>query len=62
MVDRGGHILPTRMFVTDRIRGTSTEVRFTDLEVDPPIDETVFTLAALEQQRKLPGTAREPGR
>jgi hypothetical protein len=54
MVTQGGHVLPTRMTVHNFVRGTSTEVTFEDLKVNPPIDESVFSLVTLEQERKLP--------
>jgi hypothetical protein len=54
MVRQDEHVIPTRLTVYNRIRGTSTEVRFDDLRINPPIDEHVFTVTALELQRKLP--------
>ncbi len=54
MVERQGHVLPTRMTVHNHVRGTWTEVVFNDLVVNPPIDDRVFSLGALEQERPLP--------
>jgi hypothetical protein len=54
MIERDGHVLPTRLYVENRIRGTTTEVLFNELEINPPIDDRVFSVATLEQQRKLP--------
>jgi hypothetical protein len=54
MVEQDGHVLPTRLYVENRARGTTTEVLFHDLEINPPIDDHVFSVATLEQQRKLP--------
>ena len=54
MVEQDGHVLPTRMTVHNHVRGTTTEVIFDDLKVNPQIDESVFSLVTLEQERKLP--------
>ena len=54
MVEQDGHVLPTRMTIHNHVRGTTTEVTFDDLKINPPIDESVFSLFALEQERKLP--------
>jgi len=54
MVEQGGHVLPARMLVTDLLHGSSTEVLFKDLRIDASIPDRIFTVATLEQQRKLP--------
>ncbi|HXV37025.1 MAG TPA: outer membrane lipoprotein-sorting protein [Myxococcota bacterium] len=54
MVERGGHVLPTQLIVDDRARGSSTQLLVTGLRVNPPIPDRLFTVSALEQQRKLP--------
>ncbi len=54
MLEQDGHVLPTRMTVHNYVRGTTTEVTFEDLKVNPPIDDSVFSLVTLEQERKLP--------
>ncbi len=54
MVEQDGHVLPTRMTVHNYVRGTMTEVTFEDLKVNPPIDDSLFSLVTLEQERKLP--------
>jgi hypothetical protein len=54
MVARDGHVLPTRLKVENHARGTTTEVLFHDLEINPPIDDHVFSVSTLEQKRKLP--------
>ncbi|MBW2493882.1 MAG: outer membrane lipoprotein-sorting protein [Deltaproteobacteria bacterium] len=54
MVERGGHVLPSRLLVRDVNRGTSTEVLISDLEVDASIPDRIFTVSTLEQKRKLP--------
>jgi hypothetical protein len=66
MVESDGHVIPTRLDVENRARGTTTEVVFNDLEINPPIDDHVFSVSTLDQQRKLPveapsGTANGPG-
>ncbi len=54
MLEQAGHVLPTRLLVGDLLRGTSTEVLVTQLRVNPPISDRIFTVATLEQERKLP--------
>jgi len=54
MVEQEGHVLPTRLLVTDLVRGGTTVVRITGLRVNPKISDRIFTVATLEQQRKLP--------
>jgi len=55
MVERDGHVLPTRMTVHNELRGTTTEIVFENLEVNPSIDDKLFSLSALEREQKLPG-------
>ncbi len=54
MVAHDGHVIPTRLTVHNHARGTKTEVTFEDLRINPPIDDHLFSLAALERKRKLP--------
>jgi hypothetical protein len=54
MVEQGGHVLPTRLLASDVLRGTATEVLITGLRVDASISDRIFTVATLEQERKLP--------
>ena len=54
MVEQGGHVLPTRLLVTDLLRGGTTEVRIEDLRVNASIPDRIFTVATLERERKLP--------
>ena len=54
MVERAGHVLPLKMTVRDLRQGSTTEVFFRDLQVDPEIDDHVFSVRTLEQQRDLP--------
>ncbi|MBT39545.1 MAG: hypothetical protein CL938_13500 [Deltaproteobacteria bacterium] len=58
MVEQQGHVLPTRMFVRNSMRGTSTEVVFRDLIVGAPIDDKLFSVSTLERRRSLPGESR----
>lgn len=53
MVAEHGHIVPTRMSVTNLSRGTTTEVSITSLHIDPEIEDHAFSLQALESQRPL---------
>jgi len=49
-----GHMLPTRMTMQDRVRGTATEARFERIVVNPNLDDALFTAAAVESGRKIP--------
>ena len=53
MVEAHGHLLATRLTVRNVTRGTTTEVTFSDLQINPPIDDRVFSLRTLEQERDL---------
>ena len=55
IVRLGGHDLPTRMHVENPARGTRTDVRIEDLVVDPDLDDALFTSAAIEVGRPIPG-------
>ena len=55
MARMAGHTLPTRLVVENRARGTTTEVRYRDLLVNPEIDDRVFSIRTLEQKRRIPG-------
>jgi hypothetical protein len=57
MREQSGHLLPTRFSVRHLARGTSTELVIRELAVDPKIDDRVFSLRTLEQQRPLPAVA-----
>jgi len=54
MVEQEGHVLPTRLLVTDLLRGGTTEVRIEGLRVNASIPDRIFTVATLERERKLP--------
>ncbi len=53
MIESDGHHLATRLTVRNLTRGTTTEVTFMDMKVNPPIDDRVFSLRTLEQERDL---------
>lgn len=57
MTNGRGHVLPRRIVVHNLIRGTSTEVIFHELEIDPSIDDRIFSVRTLEQRRRLPPPA-----
>jgi hypothetical protein len=49
-----GHVLPTVLLVDNRLRGTTTEARFERLEVNPELNDNLFTAVALEAGRRVP--------
>ena len=53
MVTQGGHVLPTRLVVESRDRGTTTEVRI-GLRVEPKLEPHLFSVKTLQSQRPLP--------
>jgi len=54
MASGAGHTLPTRLTVTNSIRGTTTEVRIHELAINPSIDDRVFSIGTLDQEKDLP--------
>lgn len=44
-----GYVLPTRLTVENRLRGTTTEVVIRDLAINPKIDDREFSIWALER-------------
>jgi hypothetical protein len=58
MVDHSGHVLPTLIEVTSGARSTTTRVVFHNLVVNPSIESRYFSVATLDQNRRLPGEAR----
>jgi hypothetical protein len=54
----GGHALPTRVLVENHARGTQTEVWLEQIAVDPGLDDGLFTAAAVEVGRPIPGLER----
>jgi hypothetical protein len=47
-------VLPTRLRVVNHARERVTEVTYNDLQVDPVIDDKLFTVVRLERERDLP--------
>jgi hypothetical protein len=56
MTELNGHTLPTRLVVHNHSRGTTTEVTYHDLRVNPEIDNRVFSIRTLEQKGRIPGS------
>ena len=54
MVAQGGHVLPTRIRVESRDRGTTTEVWIRDLRINPELDPRLFSVKTLQSRRPLP--------
>ncbi len=57
-VKLGGHALPTRLLVENHARGTQTEVWIEQLSIDAGLDDTIFSAAAVEIGRPIPGLER----
>ena len=53
MIERDGHVVPTRLSVSNRSRGTTTEVVLSHLRINPEIEDHAFSLQALASQRPL---------
>ncbi len=49
-----GHLLPTLFSVRHLERGSTTELTLRKLAVNPPIDDRIFSVRTLDQQRPLP--------
>jgi hypothetical protein len=47
--------VPTVIRVEDDQRGTRTELVISELRMDAPLDDALFTTAALETRRDVPG-------
>jgi hypothetical protein len=54
----GGHALPTRILVENHARGTQTEVQVDQLSIDADLDDAIFSAAAVEIGRPIPGLER----
>jgi len=54
----GGHALPTRILVENHARGTQTEVWIEQLSIDSGLDDAIFSAAAVEIGRPIPGLER----
>jgi hypothetical protein len=53
----GAHRIPMRLRAEDRQRGTWTEVEVLSLEIDPEIEDGLFSMVTLESGRPLPRPA-----
>ncbi len=49
------------MEMENRLRGTVSEARFDKIKVNPNLDDTLFTLSALEMERAIPMASPDPG-
>jgi hypothetical protein len=49
----GGKLIPTRIHVANTIRGSETDVAISELEVNPEIDDRLFSIVRLRAQRDL---------
>ncbi len=58
LISLDAHLIPSRIVVTNTLRGTRTEARFEDIAMNPPIDDSFFTMVALEVGRPIPGLKR----
>ncbi len=47
----GENLIPTRIHVVDTVRGSETDVEISELEIDPEIDDRIFSLVTLQAQR-----------
>jgi len=54
----GEHSLPTRILVENHARGTQTEAWIEQLAIDPGLDDGLFSAAAVEVGRPIPGLER----
>src|SRR5262245_12631243 len=59
MHQESGHLLPTRYSVRHLEHGSSTELVLKKLSVNPPIDDQIFSVRTLDQQRPLPRVRAE---
>lgn len=54
MKEASGHLLPTRFSVTNAIRRVTTDAVIHAMDVSPEIDQRIFSMRTLEQERALP--------
>ena len=54
MITRQGHVLPTRLQVWNPALHRTTEVTYRDLEINPEIDDHVFSVGTLDLERPIP--------
>ena len=51
----GAHVLPTYLVVENLARGTWTEVWIHELDVNPDLEDGLFTASSIEVGRPIPG-------
>jgi hypothetical protein len=51
----GACLIPTRLEIRNAPRGTTTIVQVRELQIAPPLDDALFSAAALESGRAIPG-------
>ena len=56
MQETANHTLPTRLVVENLARGTTTEVTYRSLAINPEIDDRVFSIRTLSQKGRIPGS------
>jgi hypothetical protein len=54
IVSMQGHLVPTILEMENTVLKSRTEVRFQRIRVNPPLEDSLFTTAALESGRKIP--------
>jgi hypothetical protein len=54
MVTLLDHIVPTQMWVKDMRRNTETEIRFSQIQINPVLENSLFSKSALEVGRRIP--------
>lgn len=54
MTELDGHVLPTRLSVENRIRGTRTDVLLSKMSTSIPIPNRIFSVRTLESKAPLP--------
>lgn len=54
LVVMGEHLVPTRIEVEDLSRRSETEVAFTEIHVNPKLDDKLFSRSAIEMGRPIP--------
>lgn len=53
MIERGGHVLPGKVLIRNLDRRTTTEVKFEETEVDPPLADSLFTEVSLQIRKPI---------
>lgn len=57
----GACLIPTRLEIRNAQRGSTTIVQIRDLQIAPPLDDALFSAAALESGRGIPGLTSASG-